>query len=288
MVGRDVPDLRVTVGLGLEYARLCAPVRFRRARVARPERPSGCEGNARRVASRYSESVRTAALLIDDDARLAEMVSEYLGRHGTDVKVVPDGKRGIAALRGEPFDIVLLDVMLPEWDGFEICRHIRATPEIAGLPIIMLTARADETDRIVGLEIGADDYLPKPFNPRELLARIRAVLRRATQTPQQRSPFHSGGLEVDFEAREVTVDGRRVVLTHYEFEVLSILARAAGRVLSREQFLDAMKGRAYEVFDRSIDVHISNLRGKLERDPKAPRYIKTVRGSGYILLRHAE
>jgi DNA-binding response OmpR family regulator len=227
--------------------------------------------------------MRTAALIIDDDTRLAGMVSEYLGQHGIGVKIAPDGKRGIDALRGGRFDVVLLDVMLPEWDGFETCRRIRATPGVAGLPIIMLTARGGETDRIVGLELGADDYLPKPFNARELLARIRAVLRRTTQTPLARPRFRSGGLEINFDAREVTVDGRRVVLTHYEFEVLSVLARAAGRVLSREQFLDAVKGQAYEAFDRSIDVHVSNLRSKLERDPKAPRYIKTVRGSGYVL-----
>ena len=233
-------------------------------------------------------SVRTAALLIDDDARLAAMVGEYLGQHGIDVKVAGDGKRGIAALRGGRFDVVLLDVMLPGWDGFETCRRIRAEPDIAGLPILMLTARGDDTDRIVGLELGADDYLPKPFNPRELLARIRAVLRRTTQTPPVRPRFRSGGLDIDFDAREVTVDGRRVVLTHYEFELLSVLARAAGRVLSRDQFLDAMKGQAHEAFDRSIDVHVSNLRAKLERDPRAPRYIKTVRGSGYVLTRDVE
>ena len=232
--------------------------------------------------------MRTAALLIDDDARLAEMVGEYLGRYGIDVKVAPDGKGGLAALHSGRFDVVLLDVMLPGWDGFETCRRIRAAPDIAALPIVMLTARGDETDRIVGLELGADDYLPKPFNPRELLARIRAVLRRTTQTPPGRPRFRSGGLEIDFDAREVTVDGRRVVLTHYEFELLSVLARAAGRVLSREQFLDAMKGQTYEAFDRSIDVHVSNLRAKLERDPKAPRYIKTVRGSGYVLTRDAD
>jgi DNA-binding response OmpR family regulator len=232
-------------------------------------------------------STRITALLIDDDSRLAAMVTEYLAGYGIDVTVAADGKRGLAALRGGQFDVVLLDVMLPGWDGFETCRRIRGAPEIAVIPILMLTARGDETDRIVGLELGADDYLPKPFSPRELLARIRAVLRRSIQAPAGTPRFRSGSLDIDFDAREVTVEGRRVVLTHYEFELLAVLARAAGRVLSRDQFLDAMKGRAYEAFDRSIDVHISNLRAKLEHDPKAPRYIKTVRGTGYVLTRDA-
>ncbi len=232
-----------------------------------------------------SVSVRTAALLIDDDGRLAELVTEYLGQHAIGVTVAADGKRGIAALRAGRFDVVLLDVMLPGWDGFETCRRIRAAPDIAAVPIVMLTAKGDDVDRIVGLELGADDYLPKPFNPRELLARIRAVLRRATQSAPARPRFQTRGLEIDFDAREVIVEGRRAVLTHYEFELLSVLAHAAGRVLSRDQFLDAMKGRASEPFDRSIDVHISNLRAKIEPDPKAPRYIKTVRGAGYVLVR---
>jgi DNA-binding response OmpR family regulator len=162
---------------------------------------------------------------------------------------------------------------------------------VAAIPIIMLTARGEDVDRIVGLELGADDYLPKPFNPRELLARMRAVLRR-TAAPRAagptRPPFRAGELAIDFDAREVTVAGRRQVLTHYEFELLAALARAAGRALSREQLLDALKGTEYEAFDRSIDVHISKLRAKLEPDPKAPRLIKTVRGVGYLLARAGE
>jgi DNA-binding response OmpR family regulator len=232
-------------------------------------------------------STRTAALLIDDDARLAELVREYLGTHGVDVTVVGDAKRGLAALRGRRFDVVLLDVMLPGVDGFEACRRIRATPELAALPVVMLTARGDDVDKVVGLELGADDYLAKPFNPRELLARIRAVLRRTAPVPAGRARFKTGALEIDFDAREVVVDRRRVELTHYEFELLAVLARAAGRVLSREQVLDALKGQEYEAFDRSIDVHVSKLRAKLERDPRAPRYIKTVRGVGYALMRDA-
>jgi DNA-binding response OmpR family regulator len=228
---------------------------------------------------------RTVALLIDDDARLGALVAEYLGKHEIDVTVAADAERGLAALRGGRFDVVLLDVMLPGADGLEACRRIRATPGVAATPIVMLTARGDEVDRIVGLELGADDYLPKPFNPRELLARVRAVLRRGAPAAA-RARF--GALEIDFDAREVSVDGERRVLTYHEFELLAVLARAAGRVLSREQILDALKGQAYESFDRSIDVHVSNLRAKLEHDPRQPRYIKTVRGVGYMLTREAD
>ena len=225
----------------------------------------------------------TAALLIDDDARLGALVKEHLGRHDIDVTIVGDGERGLAALRKGRFDVLLLDLMLPGIDGLEVCRRVRATAELAALPVIMLTARGDDVDKIVGLELGADDYLAKPFNARELLARMRAVLRRgrAPRTDQLRV----GRIVIDFGAREVTVDGKRTVLTSYEFELLAALARAAGRVLSREQLLDALKGAERDPFDRSIDVHISRLRAKLEEDPKAPRHIKTVRGVGYVLLR---
>jgi DNA-binding response OmpR family regulator len=229
-------------------------------------------------------SRRPAVLLVEDDARLGAMVAEYLGRHDLDVTVALDGERGLAALRRGRFDLVLLDVMLPGLDGLEVCRRIRATPEWAALPVVMLTARGEDVDKIVGLELGADDYLAKPFNPRELLARIRAVLRRGA-AGASRARFTAGGLVIDFEAREVTVDGRRVVLTHHEFELLAALARASGRVLSRDQLLDGLRGHEAEAFDRSIDVHVSKLRAKLEKDPRAPRYIKTVRGVGYALVR---
>jgi DNA-binding response OmpR family regulator len=230
----------------------------------------------------------TAALLIDDDARLGALVTEYLGRDDITVTVAADGERGLSVLRRGRFDLVLLDVMLPGTDGFEVCRRLRAIPEIAELPVIMLTARGDDVDKIVGLELGADDYLAKPFNPRELLARIHAVLRRGRTTAPQHGRLSVGRLEIDFDAREVTVEGRRTPLTSYEFELLAVLARAAGRVLSREQLLDALKGAAYEAFDRSIDVHISKLRSKLEPNPKEPRYIKTVRGAGYVLARDTD
>jgi len=226
---------------------------------------------------------RTAALLIDDDARLGALVAEYLGKHEIDVITAGDGPRGLVALHKNRPDLVLLDLMLPGMDGLEVCRKIRATPEWARLPVIMLTAKGEDVDKVVGLEVGADDYLAKPFNPRELLARIRAVLRRTSPvaTPPR---LRVGRLELDFAAREVTVNGKRRVLTHHEFELLATLARAAGRVLSREQILEALKGQA-EAFDRSIDVHIAKLRAKLETDPKEPRYIKTVRGVGYMLAR---
>jgi DNA-binding response OmpR family regulator len=232
---------------------------------------------------------RTAALLIDDDARLGTLVAEYLGQHEIEVTVASDGERGLAALGKGRFDIVLLDLMLPGMNGLEVCRRIRASAEWRMLPVVMLTARGDDVDRIVGLELGADDYVPKPFNPRELLARVRAVLRRsggAVEAPGT-PPFRSGELEVDFDARAASLRGARLDLTHHEFELLAALARAAGRVLSRDQLLDGIAGRAYESFDRSIDVHISKLRAKIEPNPKEPRYIMTVRGVGYILARDA-
>jgi DNA-binding response OmpR family regulator len=228
---------------------------------------------------------RTAALLIDDDAKLAALVAEYLGQNEVDVTVAGDGERGLAALKKGHFDVVLLDIMLPGVDGLEVCRRIRALPERSHVPVIMLTAKGDDVDKIVGLELGADDYLAKPFNPRELLARVRALLRRAQAPGEPHQLFTAGDLSIDFDAREVTVGGKRQILTHFEFELLATLARAAGRVLSREHLMDALKGEEFESFDRSIDVHISKLRSKIEDNPKEPRYIRTVRGVGYVLAR---
>jgi len=208
------------------------------------------------------------------------------------VVVAADGERGIAALHKGRFDVILLDVMMPGIDGFEVVRRIRgAAPGTGGVaehartPILMLTAKGDDVDKIVGLELGADDYLAKPFNPRELLARVRAILRRSQPSAGGHQRFRTGDLEIDFDAREVTMEGKRQVLTHFEFELLACLAHAAGRVLSREHLMDALKGEEFESFDRSIDVHISKLRSKLESNPKEPRYIKTVRGVGYVLVR---
>jgi DNA-binding response OmpR family regulator len=232
--------------------------------------------------------VRTTALLIDDDHRLVALVTEYLGQNEIDVTSEPDGARGLATLSRRAFDLVLLDLMLPGPDGLEICRRIRARPEHARIPIIMLTAKGEDIDKVVGLEMGADDYVAKPFNPRELLARIRAVLRRTNGHSPVGQRFRTGELEIDFAAREVLVSGQRQVLTHFEFRLLQCLADAAGRVLSRDQLLDALKGEAFETFDRSIDVHISKLRAKLEPNPKEPRYIKTVRGVGYVLVRDGD
>jgi len=182
------------------------------------------------------------------------------------------------------FELIVLDLMLPDGDGLDFCRWLRGDPRWRHQPVLMLSARGEPMDRILGLELGADDYLAKPFNPRELLARIRAVLRRGV-TPAGGARFAAGGLVVDFDARDVTVSGRRVVLTHHEFELLAALVRAAGRVLSREHLMDALGGATHEAFDRSIDVHVSKLRAKLEKDPRAPRFIKTVRGVGYALIR---
>ena len=224
------------------------------------------------------------ALMVEDDGRLATLVREYLGQNEIEVTVAADGERGLALARRGRFDVVLLDLMLPGRGGLEICRELRAQPETAGVGVINLTARGDDVDKVVGLEMGADDYVAKPFNPRELLARVRAVARRAGARPEGGARFRAGALEIDFDAREVTVGGERRALTHHEFEVLAVLARAAGRVLSRDQILDALGGAA-DPLDRSIDVHISKLRAKLEENARDPRYLKTVRGAGYMLAK---
>lgn len=221
------------------------------------------------------------ALLVEDDLKLARLTAEYLSGHGVVVTHVADGKRGLdEALRGR-WDVVLLDLMLPGRDGLEICREIRARSD---QPIIVLTARGEEADRVMGLELGADDYLAKPYSPRELLARIRAVTRRAKGRAGPRSePLSVGALHVDPGARRVTLDGEEIALTGYEFDLLRALAERAGRILSREQLMELVRGTADEAFDRSIDVHVSRLRQKLGDDPKRPRLIKTVRGVGYLL-----
>ena len=220
--------------------------------------------------------------MIEDDGRLAAMVSEYLGAAGVEVTVAGRAERGLDLLARGGFDAVLLDVMLPDLDGFEACRRIRASSDV---PILMLTARGDDTDRIVGLELGADDYLPKPFNPRELLARIRAVLRRRQAPAGRRAPLRFGRLEIDREARVVRLDGRERPLTGHQFDLLAALAESAGRVLSREALMQRVRGDALEAFDRSIDVHVSRIRAAIEDDPRHPRRILTVRGAGYVFSR---
>ena len=227
-------------------------------------------------------------LMIEDDRRLAAMVEAYLANNGYRVAHAATGEAGLAALRGdEPVDAVLLDLMLPDGDGLDICRRIRALPPpAASVPIVMLTAKGDPFDRVIGLEMGADDYLPKPFEPRELLARLRAVLRRpCLADPAGPAPLRFGRLEIDRCARAVRLDGRDCTLTAYQFDLLAALAERAGRVLSRDQLIDALKGESHEPFDRSIDVHIARLRAVLEDDPRHPRRIITIRGSGYVFAR---
>ncbi len=222
-------------------------------------------------------------LLIDDDQRLAEMVGRYLSSHGWEVDRRADARSGKAALAAGGYDAAVLDLGLPDQDGLDLCREVRARGD--AVPILMLTARGDDTDRILGLELGADDYLPKPFNPRELLARLRALLRRSRPAPDEVRVVHVAGLTVDRDRRRVTVDGRPVSLTGHQFEILWVLATHAGRVLSRDRILRAVRGEELAPFDRSIDVHISRIRHAVERDPKRPERILTVRGAGYVLAR---
>jgi DNA-binding response OmpR family regulator len=221
------------------------------------------------------------ALLIDDDARLAELLGSYLGQNGITVAHAPDGGRGLTMLENGAYDLVLLDVMMPGLDGLETCKRIRAKSTV---PVLMLTARGDETDRVVGLELGADDYLSKPFSPRELLARIRAVLRRAMPDPA-RERLVVGDLVLDLGAREVRLAGRAIELTGIEFDLLLALARRAGRVVPRDALLSLAGRDDVTVGERTVDVHISHLRTKLGDEPRAPRLIKTVRGVGYMLTR---
>lgn len=225
-------------------------------------------------------------LVIEDDESLSAMLSEYLGARGFGVTTRATATDGLKLLQHGGFAALVLDVMLPDLDGFEVCRRVRAESDI---PILMLTARGDELDRIVGLELGADDYLPKPFNPRELLARLRAILRRRLfpGTPRM-APLRFGRLEIDREARMVRLDGTERLLTSYQFELLCVLATHAGRVMSRDALMDRVRGEELEAFDRSIDVHISRLRAAIEDDPKHPRRIITVRGAGYVFARHQD
>ena len=226
-------------------------------------------------------------LMIEDDQRLAGMVVTYLSSNGYEVVHAGTGKSGLELLRAEPFSLVLLDLMLPDADGLELCRRIRALASpLASIPIVMLTAKGDPFDRVIGLELGADDYLPKPFEPRELLARLRAVLRRPNlDGAPVRGGLQFGRLEIDPAARIVRVDGKERTLTAYQFDLLLALAERAGRVLSREQLVDAVKGEALEPFDRSIDVHIGRLRAAIEDDPKQPHRIITIRGAGYVFAK---
>lgn len=224
-------------------------------------------------------------LIIDDDVRLAPMLVEYLSQRGLRVEARSDAASGLAAATSGDFDAVILDVMLPDADGFDVCRTLRGASSI---PILMLTARGDDEDRIVGLELGADDYLPKPFNPRELLARVRAILRRqrpsvASEPPSPpRRVVRLGNLSIDPEAREVRVGGALAELTSHQFALLWTLVERRGRVQTRDQLMEAVRGTELDAFDRSIDVHISRIRSAIEHNPRKPRFIRTVRSEGYV------
>jgi DNA-binding response OmpR family regulator len=226
--------------------------------------------------------VRKRILLVEDEPGLRLTLSGRLASEGHLVEQAADGETGLRRASSEPFDLVVLDVMLPDRSGFDVCRDLRK----GGIetPVLMLTARGDAADRIVGLELGADDYLPKPFQPRELLARLRAILRRGKS--KGRMPLlRFGSLEIDRDSRSVRVDGQERSLTGYQFALLVALAENAGRVLSRETLMDLVKGEPLETFDRSIDVHVSRIRAAIEHDPRKPRRIVTVRGAGYVFAK---
>jgi two-component system phosphate regulon response regulator OmpR len=222
-------------------------------------------------------------LLVEDDPRLAEMLSEYLGEAGYRITVAPLGATALQYLFAAQYDALVLDLMLPDMDGLDVCRQLRAKSD---MPVLMLTARGDAVDRIVGLELGADDYLPKPFEPRELLARLRSILRRRSRADASApAALRFGRLEIDTAARAVRLDGVHCDLTGYQFDLLAALAGKAGRVLSRDVLMDLVKGEHLEAFDRSIDVHMSRIRAAIEDDPKKPRRVITVRGAGYVFAK---
>jgi DNA-binding response OmpR family regulator len=239
---------------------------------------------APRLAHHAVRMTANRILLVEDDARLATMVSDYLGEAGFRTTRAGTGAAAMRLVASDTFDAMILDLMLPDADGLDLCRSLRAKSDI---PVLMLTARGDPLDRVVGLEIGADDYLPKPFEPRELLARLRAILRRRVGQRQSRL-LHFGRLEIDMDAREVRLDGQRRSLTGHQFALLVALAERAGRVLSRDALMELTKGAALEDFDRSIDVHISRLRAAIEDDPKRPRRILTLRGAGYVFAKEQD
>jgi DNA-binding response OmpR family regulator len=227
-------------------------------------------------------------LLVDDDQRLTDMVGEYLRRHGFEVDIAGTLAQARENLRRTGCDVLLLDLMLPDGDGLDLTRELRSQPRTRRLPLLMLTARGEPTDRVVGLEIGADDYLPKPFEPRELLARVKALLRRAAPETQADDVLRFGRLEIDLGARQARLSGVPCDLTSHQFDLLAVLAQSPGRVLSRDHIMDALKGHPLEAFDRSIDVHISRIRAVIEDDPKHPRRVLTVRGAGYVFARRQD
>jgi len=244
------------------------------------------------MTAELQDDLRTRLLVVDDDKKLCRLIKDYLEPLGYEVVTVHTGRQGLETALGEKFDAVLLDIMMPEMDGLEVLRRLRAASQV---PVLMLTGLGEESDRIVGLEMGADDYLPKTFSTRELLARLRAVIRRsrvtaaraAASTPNEKSkaPLMVGNLRIEPETRNVTLDGKAISMTAVEFDLLLALARTPGRVKSREQLLLEVADRDFEAFDRSIDVHISSIRRKLGDDAKSPRWVQTVRSVGYRLLK---
>jgi DNA-binding response OmpR family regulator len=224
-------------------------------------------------------------LMIDDDLRLSSMVGDYLRSHGYQVTTAPSLGAGRELLARQACDALVLDLMLPDGDGLDLCKELRASARTKNLPLLMLSARGEPTDRIVGLELGADDYLPKPFEPRELLARVRALLRRSSKAQADDDVWRFGHLEIDNGLRQARIHGKSCDLTSYQYDLLTVLARHPGRVLSRDQIMDSLKGHPLEAFDRSIDVHISRIRAAIEEDPKNPQRILTVRGVGYVFAK---
>jgi DNA-binding response OmpR family regulator len=241
--------------------------------------------SADRSAATLDASMSAKLLLIDDDARLTGMLTDYLRANGFEVEAAGTLAAGRERLRAGAYDALLLDLMLPDGDGLDLTRELRADARHRRLPLLMLTARGDSADRIVGLEIGADDYRPQPFEPRELLARVKALLRRSAVAPDDDAVLRFGRLEVDLGARQARIDSKPCDLTSHQFDLLVVLAQGAGRVLSRDQIMDGLKGHPLEAFDRSIDVHVSRIRAAIEDDPKSPKRLLTVRGVGYVFAR---
>ncbi|UCF09783.1 MAG: response regulator transcription factor [Candidatus Bipolaricaulota bacterium] len=223
-------------------------------------------------------------LIVDDEEMIVRTIKAYLDREGFKTYTANDGEEALRAFEEKGPDLIVLDLMLPKVTGIEVTRKIRATSRV---PIIMLTAKAAEADRVVGLELGADDYVVKPFSPRELVARIRAVLRRIDGAAGEPEKIVSGEIEIDIKTREVMLDGKEIELTPTEFDLLAYLARHPGQVFTRLQLLREVQGYTYDAFARTIDTHVKNLRRKLEEDPKNPRYIQTVHGVGYRFARES-
>lgn len=234
-------------------------------------------------------ATRTRLLVVDDDLKFCRLISDYLSRYGYDVTLVHDGLAALQIALSSTWDAIVLDVMLPGLEGYGVLKRLREETQV---PILMLTAMGDETDRIVGLELGADDYLPKTFSPRELVARLRAVLRRTNRsvaaTGSNDLEMTVGSISIDTGSRTVTNDGELLLLTPVEFDLLVVLANAKGRIKTREQLLNEIRDRHFDIYDRSIDVHISALRRKLKDDPKNPKYIRTIRSAGYMLINPLE